>query len=62
MAFSEVSLKTHMDLFNIFNTQNLHNESLKSNSGFGALTLLMKSNKWSCGELSYLFVADKLIK
>lgn len=35
---------------------------MKSNSTFGILRLLIKGNKWSTGELSYLMVADPLIK
>jgi hypothetical protein len=51
-----------MRFFNIFNVVNLHQECFKSNSGFGILRLLTLSNRWSLGELSYLFVADPLIK
>lgn len=62
IVYSEVGLETHMRFFNIFNTLNLHRECFKSNSGFGILRLLSKSNNWSLGELSYLFVADPLMK
>jgi hypothetical protein len=56
-----------MKFFNIFNTLNLHNEifnhpNKKIGGGFGILRLLTKGNNWSLGELSYLFVADPLIK
>ena len=61
-----VSVDTHMGLFNIFNTLNLHQKIFHSQDGksgaFGILRLLTKSNKWALSELSYLFVADPLIK
>ena len=62
IVYCEVGLETHMKFFNIFNVINLHEECFKNNSGFGILRLLVKSNCWSLGELSYLFVADPLIK
>lgn len=34
----------------------------KGSSGFSILRLLAKSNKWSFGELQYLFVSDPIIK
>ena len=63
-AFSEVGLETHMKLFNIFNTVNLHEETLNNTkaSGLSILRLYAQSNRMSLGELSYLFVADPLIK
>jgi hypothetical protein len=51
-----------MGLFNIFNTINLHREAFTNNSGLGILRLFASSNKISAGELSYLFVADPIIK
>jgi hypothetical protein len=66
MSLSEVSFETHMSLFNIFNAENMHEQIFRStskvNSSFSILRLLAKSNKWSFGELQYLFVADPLIK
>ena len=61
-SFWEVSVQTHYRFFNIFNTLNIHEESFKSNGGFGILRLLAWSNKWSSSDLSYLFVADDMIK
>lgn len=61
-AFSEISLDNHMRFFNIFNTLNLYQESFTDNSAFSILRLLGVSNKWSFGELSWLHVADPLIK
>ena len=61
-AFSEISLDNHMRFFNIFNTLNLHQESFKDKSEFSILRLLGKSNKWSFGEISWLYVADPLMK
>lgn len=53
-----------MNLFNIFNPLNLYENIYKNNgkSGLSILGLLAKGNNWSLGELSYLFVADPLIK
>ena len=62
VAFSEVSIETHLRFLNIFNTYNLHQEAFKSNSGFGILSLLALSNNWSMGHIAYLFVADPLMK
>ena len=61
-SMSYIGIETHMRFFNIFNTENLHRESLKSNSGFGILNLLRQGNKWSCSDLSYLFIADPIMK
>jgi hypothetical protein len=51
-----------MSLFNIFNTNNLHREAFNSGSGMSILRLFAASNKIGVGELSYLFVADPMIK
>ena len=55
-----------MKFFNIFNTLNLHETIFKSkdnkSGGFGILRLLCQGNKWALSKLSYLFVADPLIK
>lgn len=53
-----------MKLFNIFNALNMHNSIFndKSSHTFDILRLMTRGNKWSLGELSYLFVADPLIK
>jgi len=61
-AFSELGVENHMRFFNIFNTLNLYQESFAPKSGFSILRLLCKSNKWSFGELSWMHVADPLIK
>ena len=67
-AFCEVGIETHMKFFNIFNTYNMHCEIFKNekpsktSSLFSILRLMTKGNKWSLGELSYLCVADQLIK
>lgn len=62
ISLCEVSYETNQRFFNIFNTLNLTRECFTSNSGFGILRLLASSNKWSLGELAYLFVSDPLIK
>lgn len=62
IVYCEVGLETHMKFFNIFNVINLHEECFKNNSSFGILRLFARSNNMSLGELSYLFVADPLIK
>jgi len=55
-----------MNLFNIFGTLNLYRNSfdnkISTSSSFSSLRLLTKGNSWSFGELSYLFVADPLMK
>jgi hypothetical protein len=61
-AFSELSLENHMRFFNIFNTKNLYQEAFSEKSGFSILRLLAKSNKWSFGEISWMHVADPLMK
>ncbi len=61
-AFSELGFENHMRFFNIFNSLNLYRESLSQKSNFSILRLLAKSNKWSFGELSWMHVADPLIK
>ena len=61
-AFSELSLENHMKFFNIFNSLNLNTQAFSEKSGFSILRLLAKSNKWSFGELSWMYVADPLMK
>lgn len=51
-----------MKFFNIFSTENIHRESLISNSGFGILNLLRSGNNWSASQLAYLFVADPVMR
>ena len=54
-----------MRFFNIFNTYNLHNQIYNSNgkiNSFGSIALFAKSNNFSLGEISYLYVADPIIK
>ena len=64
-SMAEVSVDTHMKFFNIFNTESLvrgaYSEK-KSNSIYSALHLLAKGNKWGHGELSWMCVADPVIK
>jgi len=61
-AFSELSFENHMRFFNIFNTKNLYQEAYSQKSNLSILSLLAKSNKWSFGELSWMHVADPLMK
>lgn len=64
-CFSEISFENHMRFFNLFNTLNLYREAFaQSNTGsiFSILRLLSRNNKWSFGEISWLFVADPIIK
>lgn len=64
-CFSELSLENHMRFFNIFNTLNLYQgafEQTKSGSIYSTLRLVSKCNKWSFGEISWLHVADPIIK
>jgi hypothetical protein len=61
-SMQRISISNHLNFFNIFNTDNLHQESKKSGSGFGILSILCSSNKWSASELSYLFVADPIMR
>lgn len=61
-SMQRISITNHFKFFNIFHTENLHRESLKSGSGFGILNLMCSSNKWSASELSYLFVADPIMR
>jgi hypothetical protein len=56
-----------MSLFNIFNPlymteQIFGKEKNTPSSSFSILRLMAKGNNWGFGELSYLFVADSLIK
>lgn len=55
-----------MKFFNIFNTLNIYENIFKSKDNksgtYGILRLLCKGNKWAISELSYLFVADPLVK
>lgn len=53
VAFSNVSYKTHYDLFNIFNPINLHEKMWTSNSTFGILRLLCKSAGFSVNDLIF---------
>ena len=63
-----MSVDTHFGLFNIFNTANLHQEIYCSperkgfDSMFPILGLLASSNDWSVGQLSYLLMADSMIR
>ena len=65
VSFSTVSVETHFGLFNIFNVKNLHENLFKEkqswNSAYSILGLLMRSNGWSYGDISYQAVADKLV-
>jgi hypothetical protein len=61
-AFNELSFENHMRFFNIFNTKNLYQEAYSQKSNLSILSLLAKSNKWSFGELSWMHVADPLMK
>ena len=64
-CFSEISFENHMRFFNIFNTLNLYQgafEKASSGSIYSTLRLISKSNKWSFGEISWLHVADPIIK
>ena len=60
-SMQSLGITNHLNFFNIFHTDNLYRESKKSNSGFGILSLLCSSNKWSYGDLAYLFVADPIM-
>lgn len=63
--YQEIGFENHMRFFNIFSTYNIHDNIFnqeKSTNNFSILRLLAQGNSWSFGELSYLFVADPLIK
>jgi hypothetical protein len=66
VSFSTVSVDTHFGLFNIFNEKNLHENIFKEkqswNSAYSILGLLMRSNGWSYGDISYQAVADRLVQ
>lgn len=62
IAFSQIGVKIHFDLFNIFNAQNIHEQSFVSGSAFGVLRLMSKGNGWSASELAYLCGADPLMQ
>jgi|LauGreDrversion4_2_1035121.scaffolds.fasta_scaffold20973_5 hypothetical protein len=62
-ASGEVSLATHMGLFNIFNAESIHRNAFKGESHlYSALHLMAKGNGWSHGQLSWLCVADPIVK
>jgi hypothetical protein len=64
-CFSELSLENHMKFFNIFNTLNLYQgafENSRSGSIYTNIRLLSKRNKWSYREISWMHVADPIIK
>ena len=67
-SMATMSAETHFGLFNIFNTQNIHRgiyeekKTNKWNDPYSILGLLSHSNKWSSSTLSYLSIADPLIK
>ena len=52
VAFSHVSIDTHLKFFNIFNAEKLHEEFFTSGSSFGILRVLAASNKWSVSEMA----------
>jgi len=65
IEYSEVGTETHFKFFNIFNEQYLQENVIKSGKqggSLGALRLLMLAHKWGVSDLSYLFVADPLIR
>ena len=56
-----------MKFFNIFNTLSLYKgaysgEKKDESSVYSSLSLLARGNKWSNGELSWMFVADPIVK
>lgn len=64
-CYSEISFENHMRFFNIFNTLNLYRGAFdQPNTGsiYSILGLLSRTNKWSFAEISWLFVADPIIK
>jgi hypothetical protein len=64
-SLSSISVENHMRFFNIFNTISLYSEAFnysKTGSIYSTLRMLSKSNSWSFGEMSWLHVADPLIK
>ena len=66
VAFNQVSVENHFSLFNIFNEKNLHenifNEKQSWNSAYSIIGLLMRSNSWGYGDISYQAVADKVVQ
>ena len=62
VAFSHVSIDTHLKFFNIFNAEKLHEEFFTSGSSFGILRVLAASNKWSVSEMAQLFTPDELMR
>jgi len=62
-SMAEVSVSTHMALFNIFNTEALVREGYSGKSSlYSTLHLMTKGHRWSHGQLSWLCVADPVIK
>jgi hypothetical protein len=72
-CFSTISVDNHFRFFNIFNQQNLHEQIYnpdpvpKGNRNLGLKTfsvlgLLMRSNNWSVGDMSFQAVSDKFIQ
>jgi DNA helicase INO80 len=62
-SMAEVSVATHMAFFNIFNTEALVREGYSGKSSlYSSLHLMTKGHRWSHGQLSWLCVADSVIK
>ena len=62
IAFSQVSIETHLRFFNIFNVVNLQEQFFTSGSSFGILRLLACSNQWSVADIAYLMAADDIMR
>lgn len=67
-SMTTVSIDTHFSLFNIFNPANLHENVYKPaekpnfKSAFPIIGLVMSSNNWSVGNISYMASTDKLVQ
>lgn len=63
-AFAEVGIETHMKFFNIFNTGSLYRGAYEQSPSniYSAVHLLARGNKWSHGEVSWMCVADPIVK
>lgn len=61
VSFSNVSIQTHFQFFNIFNEYNLYQSIYSPKSSFSIIGLLHQSNNFSFSDSVYLSVADKMM-
>ena len=62
IAFSNVSRKTHYDLFNIFNAAYIHEQMWTPGSPFAIFRLMGKSNGLSVSEIATLLNSDPILQ